>query len=179
MRLLSVCCLYFSPTVRMCCFTTVNGFPQPPRTGTTGAGRTSCCAQTAAFTSRSTVSCPPSRSLWTRRHLCSNLSKRKRMDSAGSIAWGPDGTEARCAHTLLLPIYPSIFTFTIASVIPGVCRARLQSNKLITRQVVQGKLWLALFQIFGLIKVLKKVWNGIVHHDLPWPCLSSTDVDSA
>ena len=92
----------FSLPVRVCSFITVNGFPQPPRTGTTGAGRTSCCAQTAAFTSRSTVSCPPSRSLWTRRHLCSNLSKRKRMDSAGSIAWGPDGTEARYAHTLAL-----------------------------------------------------------------------------
>lgn len=77
--------------------------PQLPRTGTTGAGRTSCCAQTAASISRSTASCPPLRSQWTRRHLCSNLSKRKRMDSVGSIAWGPDGTEARYEHADLLP----------------------------------------------------------------------------
>lgn len=84
-QLISVC-FYLSPPVRVSYFTTVNDFPQPPRTGTTGAGRTSYCAPTAAFTSRSTANCPPSRSLSTRHHLCSNLSKRKRMDSVGSIA---------------------------------------------------------------------------------------------
>lgn len=59
---------------------------QPPKTGTTGAGRTSSCARTAASTSRSTASSPPSRSLWTPHHSCSNLSKRKTMGSVGSIA---------------------------------------------------------------------------------------------
>lgn len=96
-------CLSLHFRAWMTCHLTVICSPQPPRTGTTGAGRTSCCAQTAASISRSTASCPPSRSQWTHRHLCSNLSKRKRMDSAGSIAWGPDGTEARYEHTDFLP----------------------------------------------------------------------------
>lgn len=59
---------------------------QPPKTGTTGAGRTSSCVQTAASTSRNTASSRPLRSPWTLPHSCSNLSKRKRMGSVGSIA---------------------------------------------------------------------------------------------
>lgn len=78
--------VYFSPSLKSRAHLKSEMCLQPPRTGTTGAVRISYCAPTAAFISRSTVSCPQSRSLWTRHRLCSNPSKRRRMGSAGSIA---------------------------------------------------------------------------------------------
>lgn len=118
-------------------FTTTNALSQPQRTGTTGAGRTSCCAQTAAFTSRSTVSCPPLRSQWTHRHLCSNLSKRKRMDSAGSIAWGLDGTEDLYVNGHHLPISMS---GTLSWLTPSKTHNHAINYKLvICKQVILGQ----------------------------------------